>query len=110
MATQRLTVVTLGGRAVEAVTALFATWQVTPDPSAIDHFCRSLRENAASLPILYFSEWIDRWLMGDTVVREKGAQGRIYQVTCLSQEEARAWADGCVRQFVEQEWLAARLR
>ena len=73
-------------------------------------FCQSLRENGTSLPILYFSEWIDRWLMGDHVPGPGMVEGRRFQATCLTREEAIDWAGRCGDQHQEQTWLAARLR
>jgi hypothetical protein len=63
-----------------------------------------------SLPVVYFCEWVDHWLMGDQVSRPNAISGQVYQVTCLSPDEARGWADNCGDQYAEQGWLAARLR
>jgi hypothetical protein len=61
------------------------------------------------LPIVYFSEWIDRWSMGDQVP-DGFVEGRRYQAVCLSPEQAEACAARCGNQFFEQGWLASRLR
>jgi hypothetical protein len=76
----------------------------------VDRFCAALRGNGLSLPVLYFCEWIDSWLMGDLVPGPGAAEGRKYQAACFSPEQALAWAERCGHQFPEQEWLAARLR
>lgn len=110
MATQRLTVAALAGEAAAAVFALFRSWSADADPDAIDRFCDGLREHGYSLPIVYFSEWVDHWLMGDLVPGPAAVEGRRCQAACLSVEQAVACADGCGDQFSEQEWLAARLR
>ena len=67
MATQRMTIATFAGTAADAVAGLFRTWRDSPDPGAVDRFSLALRDNALSLPVVYFAEWIDRWLMGDIV-------------------------------------------
>lgn len=110
MATQRLTVATLAGKAAAAVFALFRSWSANSEPDAIDRFCDSLRQHGHLLPIVYFSEWIDRWLMGDRVPGPDAIEGRRYQAACLSVEQAITWAGSCGDQFPEYEWLAARLR
>jgi hypothetical protein len=110
MATQRLTVATFAGQSAAAVTALLRSWRIGSDPAALDRFCAALRENGRLLPIVYFCEWIDRWLMGDLVPGPEVVEGRRYQAACLSPEQALAWAGRCGQQFPEQEWLASRLR
>jgi hypothetical protein len=109
MATQRMTLLTLIGDAAEVVAKLFASWCAKPDPAAVDQLCASFREHSLSLPEVYFSEWIDRWSMGDSLPGAV-AEGRQYQVVCLSPEQAVACAARCGQQFFEQGWLAARLR
>jgi len=76
----------------------------------VDLFCATLRENGLSLPIVYFCEWVDRWLMFDLVPGPEPAKGERYQVACFQPDEALAWAGQCGHQFPEQEWLASRLR
>ena len=65
MATQRLMVATLAGQSAVAVSGLFEKWRAVVDPEAVDRLCLSIRENALSLSVVYFAEWVDRWLMGD---------------------------------------------
>jgi len=110
MATQRLTLATLAGESAVAVIALVRSWRSCPEPGAIDRFCAALRENALSLPIVYFCEWVDRWLMGDLVPGPKAVEGRQSEMTCLLPDEALEWAGRCGHQFPEQEWLASRFR
>lgn len=110
MATQRLIVATLAGEAATAVIALFESLSAKADPAMIDRFCDSLRANGFALPVVYFSEWADRWLMGDLVPGPTTVEGRRYQADCLSPAQAIEWAGGCGDQFPEQEWFAARLR
>jgi len=110
VATQRLIVASLAGQAAAAVADRFRQWRDTPVPDAVDRFCTSLRAHALSLPVVYFAEWVDRWLMGNLVPGPGAVDGRQFQATCLSPEQAMAWADWCGSQFPEQKWLAARLR
>jgi len=113
MATPRLTVATVAGEAGTAVEALFRSWrtaQAALDPAVVDWFCEQLRANGARLPIVYFCEWVDRWLMGDLVPGPRAVRGDCFEAACLSPAEAAAWAGRCGGQFPEQVWLAARLR
>ena len=112
MATQRLTVATLIGDSGVAVDALFRSWLdgPAPEPATVDQFCDRLRVNGAVLPVVYFCEWVDRWLMGDEVPGPGKVEGRRYQAACLSSSEAVAWADHLGNQWPEQEWFAIRLR
>jgi hypothetical protein len=109
VATQRLIVATLAGEAAVTVIELFERWRAAPDAAAVDHFCAALRENGLSLPVVYFSEWVDRWLMGHLVPGPNAVEGRRYQTTCMLPNQAMAWADQCGDQFPEQKWLVARL-
>jgi hypothetical protein len=109
MATQRMTVATLVGAAAAVVIKLFAGWRSNADPAAVDQLCVSLRDHYLSLPVVYFSEWVDRWSMGDALPGD-GVEGRRYKAVCLSPEQARVCAARCGEQFFEQGWLAARLR
>jgi hypothetical protein len=113
MALQRLYIATLAGEAAEATVNLFRSWRnAVPavDTAAVDRLCVSLRNNAASLPIVYFSEWIDRWLMGDRVPGPGVIEGKRFQATSFSRAEAIDWASQCGNQFQEHDWLATRLR
>jgi hypothetical protein len=110
MAKQRLTVATFAGNSAVAVAALVRSWRTGSDPAAVDRFCAAVRENGHALPIVYFCEWLDRWLMGDLVPGPDAVEGRRFQAACLSADEALAWAGRCGHQFPEQEWLASRLR
>src|SRR5262245_31595028 len=106
LATQRLTVATLGGDPAAAVEALWRSWQSSPspDPAPVDRFCQQLRANGAVLPVVYFCEWVDRWLMGDQVPGPGAVDGKRFQVACLSPGQALSWAGQCGEQFPEQQW------
>src|SRR5262245_48229298 len=113
MATQRVFVATLAGNAAPVIASIFASWRADPtcvDRTVVDRFCATLRANGASLPVVYFSEWIDRWLMGDRVPGPEAVWGVRFQTSCFSREEAIEWAARCGSQFQEEAWLAARLR
>ena len=110
MATQRLTMATLAGQSAAVVAARFDQWRSAPDPAAVDRLCAAIRKHALSLPVVYFAEWVDRWLMGDSVPGPGAVEGRRFQATCLSPGQAAGWAGRCGGQFAEQGWLAARLR
>jgi hypothetical protein len=110
VARQRLIAATFAGQAAVTVAAQFARWRTASEPEAVDRFCATVREHAASLPIVYFAEWIDRWLMGDQVPGPGKVAGRQFDASCLTPAQAIAWADECGSQFAEQEWLASRLR
>lgn len=118
MATQRLTVAAVLGTAGTAVAELFHHWRAASakgdDDNAVrrgvDHFGEQLRTNGITLPVVYFCEWIDRWLMGNRVPGPGAVAGGRFEATCGSAAEAMAWAAECGDQFPEQEWLASRLR
>src|SRR5262245_7617583 len=110
MATQRLIVATIAGDSAAAVASRFRSWVAHADTAAVDRFCDGLRQHGDSLPVVYFCEWIDRWLMGDLVPGPGGVVGQRYQATCLTPEDAVSWSQRCGQQFQEQKWLAARLR
>jgi hypothetical protein len=110
MAIQRLSVATFVGESALVVDALVRSWRVGADPAATDRFCAAVRENGLALPVVYFCEWVDRWLMGDEVPGPEAVAGRRYEVACLSPEQAFAWADQCRHQFPEQQWFASHLR
>jgi hypothetical protein len=110
VATQRMTVVSIAGKAAAAISTRFERWRSAPDPEAIDQLCIAIREHALSLYILYFAEWVDRWLMGDKVPGSGAVEGRRYQAAIMPPAQAIRWADRCGHQFDEEEWLANRLR
>jgi len=91
---------------------LFRSWRAGSlfNPEAVDRFCEQLRANGTTLPVLYFCEWVDRWLMGDLVPGPGALEGRRYQATCLTPNQAREWANRCGEQCDEEQWLATRLR
>jgi len=110
VATQRLTIATVAGQSAVAVASHFDQWRSAPDPECVDRLCASIRGHAQVLPVVYFTEWVDRWLMGDSVPGPGAVDGRQFQATCLTPDEAVQWAERCGNQFAEQGWLASRLR
>ena len=85
MATQRITVATIAGRAGEVVVGRFRDWSAArdrrdpslwapeqwPEPSrrAAEAFAVRVREHGYALPVVYFSEYLDAWSMGDVFER-----------------------------------------
>lgn len=113
MATQRLFIAAVAGDAAIEVARRFSSWrraEETSDPPAIDRLCLAVRENSSLLPIIYFSEWVDHWLMGDLLPGLNAVIGQRFQATCLTPSESNEFANRCGNQFDEQEWLLARLR
>jgi len=111
MATQRLTIASIAGDAGVHVAALFQSWRNKyPTPDTVDRLCERLRANGSMLPVVYFAEWVDRWLMGDLAPGPAAVAGRRYQVACLTPQQAIKWAGQCGAQFAEQCWLATRLQ
>src|SRR5687768_10528903 len=98
MATQRLTVATLVGRAATATLEIFDRWRTLPDAAEVDRLCQSLRERGQELPIVYFGKWMDRWLMGDLVPGPGAVERQRFEAACMRPEQAVAWADQCGRQ------------
>jgi hypothetical protein len=104
---------TLGGEPARLATKAIASWrgQTSPDVAAIDQFCDALRANAnGALAVLYYTEWIDRWLMGDLVPGPNAVEGRRFQLTTFAPAQARDWAQHCQAKYQEGAWFAARLR
>lgn len=110
MATQRLAVATLSGRTAAVIASRFQHWRSNPDPDALDRFCASIREHSSSLPVIYFTEWVDHWLMGDAVPGPDAVDGRRFSATCLAPSDAAVWAEQCGSGSVEEGWLSSRLR
>jgi len=103
-------IATLAGDASDVVFSFFSSIPSGPEPNSLDRFCDSISDNRLSLPIVYFCEWVDRWLMGDRVPGPNAKEGKKYQASCMTPAEANAWAEKCGTQFQEQLSFAARLR
>jgi hypothetical protein len=115
MATQRITVATIAGAAGVAVADLFCQWIVASgqgkaNQPTLEQFCEGLRSNGHMLPVLFFVEWIDHWLMGDEVPGPGTVSGQRFEACCLTSSEAKQWAQQIGNQFPEKEWLKSRLR
>jgi hypothetical protein len=102
--------VVIGGAAGRRVQESFLSWRQHQATARISELSSALRANAGSHSILYYSEWIDSWLMGDRLPGPGAVETGRFSATCLSRSEAIAWAKRIVGQFVEQRWLIARLR
>lgn len=117
MATQRITVATIAGEAGQRAAALFRKWHspkvdggLDAVRRAVDRFAEQLRTRGGIPPIVYYCEWFDNWLMGDSIHSGKVVEGNQFSVSCGSWREASAWAELCGNQHQEQQWLAMRLR
>jgi hypothetical protein len=85
LATQRVTIAKVGGRAADVALLRLREWAAArkdadPDewssdqwPSSVrgqaDTFADRLRAHSLSLPVIYFVEWSDLWSMGDLFSR-----------------------------------------
>jgi hypothetical protein len=79
--TQRITVAKVGGAAADVVVRRLQEWSAarpTTDPNewsseqwprsvrhAADQFAVQLRAHALAPPVIYFTDWVDMWSMGD---------------------------------------------
>jgi len=113
MATQRLIIAAIAGNSAKLITRQMQQWRQTlpmTELAAVDRFCDRLRDHVDSMPIVYYCEWIDRWLMADRVPGPYKVHGQRYQLATYSRAEAHLWADGCNDESQEEHWLASRLR
>jgi len=111
MATQRITVAVLAGGAGRVVRELFRSWRAMDSScDSIDQFCSALRAHGAELPVIYYCEWVDRWLMGDVAPGPHQIDGRKYQLACYSRPQALDRAKQCSRNVAEEQWFATQLR
>lgn len=126
MATQRvvlLKVVGESGRLIaERCRAWVARQQISPDDpelrTQIGRFAEVLHAHRTELPVVYYSEWLDRWSMGDdfaTPFTSRGGvvltgNGPFYDVCCTDHPAAMLTLPADGWQFDEQTWLSARLR
>lgn len=117
MARQRITVATIAGETGRIAAALFHKWHSTQADEGqdvvrrgVDRFAEQLRIRGGVLPIVYYCEWFDYWSMGDLTQLGKVVEGQQFSASCGSRKEVMAWAEQCVDQYPEQQWLAMRLR
>jgi hypothetical protein len=119
MASQIFIVVTIGGRSTEVIRSLFSAWEIetreAPEETdtivpAVGIFCESLRVHRTELPVLYYAEWVDRWLFRRDAADSHWVSGRRFEACCLSLSEAAALPVTRHRQFPEQSWLLCRLQ
>ena len=123
MASQRVTMIKVGGRAAQVITTQIRPWQDdflrNNEPSedvrrAIDRFAEMLRANAHSPPVVYFAEWIDLWSMGELLPglgdpRAVIFAGQRFQVCCHQPpvQFSASTIGGELSQ--ESQWLRQRL-
>ena len=126
MATQRLVLLKIVGESGRLVAERCRVWatkqRAAPDDpelrKEIGRFAEALDAHRTELPVVYYSEWLDRWSMGDdigTPFTERGgvvlvANGPFYQVCCTDQPASLLTLPPDGWQFDEQKWLAVRLR
>jgi hypothetical protein len=110
MPTQRFITATFAGKSAEAVEAQFACWRASPNPVELDQFCQSVRDNAVSLVLIHYTEWIDRWSSGYHHHSMNALDGKQYSAAILTPDAARAFADSMKTSVVEHEWFVQRLR
>lgn len=117
MATQRMTLATIAGEAGQMAAGLFHRWHSTEGVSeqdavrsAVDAFAKQLQNRGGIPPVVYYCEWFDCWLMGDSIHFGNVVEGKQFQASCGSRRDAIARAEQNCHQFPEQQWLTARLR
>jgi hypothetical protein len=141
MATQRITIAKIAGRAASVVRTRFAEWsaaRTVRDPSlwsadqwpadcrrAVDAFAARLRAEAHVPPVVYFSEHVDLWSMGDLFDRYLPTGGDLrvvmgdeFVLTCYSlpdggtlgsRLEDRSGQGAADEHPQEHHWFRARL-
>ena len=118
MPTQKLMIAAIAGHAGEAVGELFRGWRAARlgdgwhdnVRQAVDVFCEGLRAHGSELPVVYFSEWVDRWLMGDDVPGPEAVSGCRCEAACTPSADLANWARRLGNQHQEHRWLVRRLR
>jgi hypothetical protein len=123
MATQRVTVATIGGTAAQHVAAYFRRWErqaaesreLGKIASAVDRFAGQLRAHAYHPPVIYFAEWIDLWSMGDLLPglggdRTSVVEGSRFHVGCHQSRITLAATTIDGEETQETDWLRAHLQ
>jgi hypothetical protein len=122
MATQRISLAKVGGAAADEIARQFQQWEQTrlhdEFPAtiqfALDEFAEVLRTHSSELPIVYFSEWIDTWSMGDLIPslgdeRAVMIHGRRYEACCHRPPILLKSTTIAGEPTQESEWLKCRL-
>lgn len=126
MATQRVVLLKVIGESEGVVAERCRAWaarqMAAPDDwvlrTEIGRFAEALDAHRTELPVVYYSEWLDRWSMGDDFSKPftcRGgivlqANGPFYDVCCTDHPAAMLTLPSDGWQFDEQTWLAGRLR
>ena len=110
MPTQRMITATFAGKSAEFAEAQFARWRGSPNPAELDRFCRSIRDNALSLVIVYYSEWLDRWSSGYHVPGPGTVDGKRYSATSFTPDAASSYAQSIAIPAAEHSCFVQRLR
>lgn len=116
MASQLFTIAVIAGQAAAAVRDRFAHWDSTASQDSesgtnpeVDAFCEALQRHRTDLTILYYCQWIDRWLFGADVSKEKWQEGKRFSACALRPEQAERLAQR-PPQDQENAWMATRLK
>lgn len=122
MATQRLSIIAVDCELADQFWVLLQHARVTDSPTdfdaadlpepdnRVDHAWRFLLAQSLATSTLYFSQWLDRWSMGDTAPGFPCFDGLEVSLAVHSASEARVRAEEIAPQFPEYAWLATRLR
>jgi hypothetical protein len=123
MATQRVILAKIGGVAADVIAQRFRVWEQSRQGDefpvetqlAVDKFAESLGAHAAEPPVVYFSQWIGMWSMGN-LVPELGSRhavsvcGRRY-CACCHQKPIRFKPEIIADEPTqESDWLRRRLK
>jgi hypothetical protein len=128
MATQRVTVAKVAGRSAEALRARFLEWSAARTVrdaevwsaeqwpadarQAMDAFATRLRAESHTPPVLYFSEHVDLWSMGDFFRNCLPAGSRTFGC-CGDRFELAAYAlpdDGSLARFLKESLKRENVR
>jgi hypothetical protein len=139
VATQRITLAKIGGKAAEVVVRRLRAWsaarrtdlgdeqsneQWPPDVRRqADEFTERLRSHALAAPVIHFIEWVDPWSMGDLFAHwltpsegpppsvVHGDRFELYGYALPDDGRlARYLASAGLQQFKESDWYVRRLQ
>lgn len=126
MATQRLILLKIVGESGRVVAERCRVWSVRQhdapdDPEiqrAVGRFAETLDAHRTELPVVYYSEWLDRWSMFDAFTEPfvcRGgivlkAGGTFHEICCTDHPAAMLTLPADGWRHDEQTWLAVRVR
>jgi hypothetical protein len=109
MATQTITLVAIAGVTGAEIARALSDLQKEQARTAIDELSLRLKANRSGPPVIWYSEWLDGWSMGDEPIFGRGAQGNVFHVRTLTRVQAKRAAGRVGMQFPEQRWLKNQL-